>query len=133
MEMIIDFPGGASWTHISIRLQWQQISRLKRAERAWRPCRLRSFFRLSVLARGSVYLAFAVSEIFLQTVYALFNIRSVRMTGMLERIDLEIQVPPSFPPQYRSALMRSAELCKVKKTLERSPQFEIITKEVEPA
>src|SRR5574341_410019 len=51
-------------------------------------------------------------------------------TGMMEKIELEIQVPPSFPKQYHAALIRTAELCKVKKTLEHPPQFEILTKEV---
>ncbi len=54
-------------------------------------------------------------------------------TGMLEKIELEIQVPASFPKQYYNALIRSAELCKVKKTLENPPLFEIVTKEVETA
>lgn len=54
-------------------------------------------------------------------------------TGMMDRIDLEIQVPPSFPQQYHAALVRSAELCKVKKTLENPPSFEVTTKVVEPA
>lgn len=52
-------------------------------------------------------------------------------TGMVEKVDLEIQVPPSFPKEYYSALVRSAELCKVKKTLERPPQFEVVAKEIE--
>jgi putative redox protein len=52
-------------------------------------------------------------------------------TGLTDRIELEIQVPPSFPKQYHDALIRTAELCKVKKTLENPPQFEIVTKEVE--
>lgn len=55
------------------------------------------------------------------------------MTGMMDRIDLEIQVPPTFPEQYHAALVRSAELCKVKKTLENPPSFEVTTKVVEPA
>lgn len=53
-------------------------------------------------------------------------------SGMIEKIDLEIQVPPSFPAQYYEALVRSAELCKVKKTLEQPPVFEVTTKLVEP-
>jgi len=53
--------------------------------------------------------------------------------GMIEKIGLEIQVPPTFPKQYHSALIRSAELCKVKKTLEHPPAFEIMTREVEVA
>lgn len=48
-----------------------------------------------------------------------------------EKIELEIQVPPAFPKQYHKALIRSAELCKVKKTLENPPQFEITARELE--
>jgi ribosomal protein S12 methylthiotransferase accessory factor len=47
--------------------------------------------------------------------------------GMVDHIELEIQVPPGFPEQYLSALVRSADLCKVKKTLERPPSFDIKT------
>lgn len=54
-----------------------------------------------------------------------------RETGLMDKIDIEIQIPSSFPKQYHSALIRSAELCKVKKSLENPPQFEITTKEVE--
>ena len=56
-----------------------------------------------------------------------------KMTGMMDKIDLEIQVPPTFPPQYHEALVRSAELCKVKKTLEHPPVFQITTRMVETA
>jgi len=52
------------------------------------------------------------------------------MTGMVERIDLEIQVPPGFPEKYRPSLIRSAELCAVKKHFESPPQFAITTVEV---
>ena len=52
-------------------------------------------------------------------------------TGMIEKIDLEIQVPSSFPAQYYDALIRSAELYKVKKTLEHPPILEVKTKIVE--
>lgn len=48
-------------------------------------------------------------------------------TGMIEKIDLEIQVPPDFPEKYRPSLVRSAELCLVKKHLEKPPVFEVTT------
>ena len=54
-------------------------------------------------------------------------------SGMVSQVDLEIQVPPSFPEKYRPSLIRSAELCAVKKHLEQPPAFEITTKEVEMA
>ena len=48
-------------------------------------------------------------------------------TGMVERIDIEIHVPPTFPEKYRESLIRAAELCKVKKHLERPPLFNVTT------
>ena len=55
------------------------------------------------------------------------------MTGMVGKVDLEIQVPPSFPEKYRPSLVKSAELCAVKKHFEQPPSFNITTKEVELA
>lgn len=52
------------------------------------------------------------------------------MTGMIGKIELEIQVPPSFPEKYRPSLIKSAELCAVKKHMENPPKFDITTKEV---
>ena len=59
------------------------------------------------------------------------RIHSNPTTGMADKIDLEIQVPSSFPKEYYNALIHSAELCKVKKTIEQPPQFEIVTKEIQ--
>ena len=52
------------------------------------------------------------------------------MTGMTNKVELEIQVPPTFPEKYRAALIHSAELCAVKKHIENPPEFEITTREV---
>ena len=59
--------------------------------------------------------------------------KSNPFSGMVEQIDLEIQVPPEFPEKYRPALIRAAELCAVKKHFENPPKFEIFTQEVEMA
>ena len=48
-------------------------------------------------------------------------------TGMIDQIDIEIIVPQSFPEKYRDSLIRSAELCKVKKHLEFPPTINITT------
>jgi putative redox protein len=55
------------------------------------------------------------------------RINHSQVTGMVETIGLEIQVPPGFPEKYRDALIHSAELCTVKKHLEKPPKFEITT------
>lgn len=54
-------------------------------------------------------------------------------TGMIQQIDIEIVLPATFPAQYREALIRAAELCKVKKHLEKPPVFHIQTVISEPA
>jgi ribosomal protein S12 methylthiotransferase accessory factor len=48
-------------------------------------------------------------------------------TGLIGTIEMEIQVPPEFPEKYRESLIRSAQLCAVKKHLENPPSFEIRT------
>ncbi|MFZ5821247.1 MAG: OsmC family protein [Chloroflexota bacterium] len=55
------------------------------------------------------------------------------MTGLVSKVDLEIQVPPTFPEKYRPSLIRSAELCAVKKHFEQPPVFDVTTREVELA
>jgi ribosomal protein S12 methylthiotransferase accessory factor len=47
--------------------------------------------------------------------------------GKIETIRLEIQVPSTFPEKYYGALVRAANLCSVKKTLDRPPAFEVET------
>ena len=56
------------------------------------------------------------------------RIHSDELSGLVDKIDLEIQVPPTFPEKYRDSLIRSAELCAVKKHLENPPKFDISTK-----
>ncbi|MCK5054696.1 MAG: OsmC family protein [Anaerolineales bacterium] len=51
-------------------------------------------------------------------------------TGMIGQIDLEIQIPEDFPEKYKDALIRSAELCAVKKHFDDPPRFNIYTESV---
>jgi len=48
-------------------------------------------------------------------------------TGMISTVNLDIQLPPEFPEKYRTAVIRSADQCAVKKHLETPPQFVIST------
>jgi ribosomal protein S12 methylthiotransferase accessory factor len=52
-------------------------------------------------------------------------------THMTERIDLEIQVPPTFPAKYYDSLVRAAQLCSVKKHLEQPPTIDVFTRVVD--
>ena len=48
-------------------------------------------------------------------------------TGLVAKVELDIQVPASFPEKYHAALVRSAEQCAVKKLIESPPRFELRT------
>jgi ribosomal protein S12 methylthiotransferase accessory factor len=46
---------------------------------------------------------------------------------LVEKVELEIQVPPSFPKKYHQALVRSADQCLVKQQIANPPEFDIHT------
>ncbi len=54
------------------------------------------------------------------------------LTHMVEKITLDIQLPPDFPEKYKEAVVRAAELCAVKKHLENPPAFEVYASVGEP-
>ena len=49
-------------------------------------------------------------------------------THMINKINIEIQVPEDFPDNYKNAVIKSAGLCAVKKHLEKPPRIDINVK-----
>lgn len=45
----------------------------------------------------------------------------------IEKIVIEILVPPSFPEKYHGALQKVADQCAVKKAIMNPPKFEVMT------
>jgi putative redox protein len=132
MEMMIDFPGGAKVNaHFgSFTVSTDQPPAGGGEGSAPTPFEI---FLASIGTCAGIYVSGFCQQrgIPMDGIHIIQRSHSNRVTGLVEKIELEIQIPPSFPKQYVSALIRSAELCKVKKTLEQPPQFEIVTKEVE--
>ena len=48
-------------------------------------------------------------------------------TGVLRRVEIDVEVPPSFPEKYHEALVRVADQCAVKKAIQAQPVFEVRT------
>ncbi|MBN1247062.1 MAG: OsmC family protein [Anaerolineae bacterium] len=48
-------------------------------------------------------------------------------THMVKEVALHIDLPEGFPDKYRAALIKSAELCAVKRHLEQPPAFKVVT------
>ena len=49
------------------------------------------------------------------------------LTGLVGKVLLDIQLPPEFPEKYKTAVIRAADQCAVKKHFEQPPQFEVFT------
>lgn len=48
-------------------------------------------------------------------------------TRLVESISLDIKLPKDFPEKYKSAVIRAAEQCKVKKHFEHPPKIQVTT------
>jgi len=46
---------------------------------------------------------------------------------MIIKMTIVIQLPPDFPQKYKNAVIKSVNLCAVKKHIEDPPDFEVIT------
>jgi ribosomal protein S12 methylthiotransferase accessory factor len=44
-------------------------------------------------------------------------------TGVLERVAIDVHLPPGFPERYRDALVRVVDQCSVKRAIQAQPQF----------
>ena len=124
MEMIIDFPGGsrvdAHFGPFTVATDQPPVAS------APSPFEV---FLASIGTCAGIYVVGFCNQRGLSTegIRIVEKINHSRLTGMVEMIGLEIQVPPDFPEKYRDSLIRSAELCAVKKHLEKPPRFEITT------
>jgi ribosomal protein S12 methylthiotransferase accessory factor len=128
MEMRIDFPGGARVNasfgpHTIITDQDGSA-----------PTPFATFLASLGTCAGIYVLGFCQQRgLPTEGIQIMQRIRQNPFTGMVDKIDLEIQVPPSFPERYHEALVRSASLCAVKKHMENPPQFDVYTKTTQPA
>jgi ribosomal protein S12 methylthiotransferase accessory factor len=134
MEMVIDFPGGARVdAHFDpFTVQTDQPPSGGGTGSAPTPFAL---FLTSIGTCAGIYVLGFCKQRGLPTegIRIIQRMHSDPATGMVAKIDLEIQAPPTFPEKYLPSLVKSAELCAVKKHLEHPPKFEIFTKTVETA
>lgn len=128
MEMMIDFPGGERVdAHFGpFAVQTDQPPAMTA------PTPFATFLASIGTCAGIYVLSFCRQRgLPAEGIRILQRMHTDRMTGMVGKIDLEIQVPATFPEKYLPSLVRSAELCAVKKHFERPPDFEIYTQVVE--
>ena len=113
-------------------LPFQPTNPLSAAERVLHPPHSILFWRPSVPVPGIYVLGFCRQRgLPTKGIRILERPHRNQMTGMVEQIELEIQVPASFPEKYRPSLIKLAELCAVKKHLEHPPHFDVFVKSSE--
>jgi putative redox protein len=118
MEILIDFPAGA---RVDAHFGNFTVS-TDQPPTACAPTPFEIFLSSVGTCAGVHVLGFCKQRnLPVQDVRIVERIHTNPATGMVEKIDLEIQVPPTFPRKYRDSLIRSAELCAVKKHLENPP------------
>jgi ribosomal protein S12 methylthiotransferase accessory factor len=132
MEMLIDFPGGdrvdAHFGPYTVLTDQTHPN----GEPGSAPAPF-SLFLASIATCAGIYVLGFCKQRNLPTQGLKLIQRSHRnpMTGMVETVDIEIQTPPGFPEKYLPSLVRSAELCAVKKHIEKPPEFKVYTKTAE--
>ena len=127
MEMIIDFPGGS---RVDAHFGTFTVA-TDQPPAASAPSPFEVFLSSIGTCAGIYVLGFCKQRnLPTDGIRIIERINHNPLTGMLEMVGLEIQVPPEFPEKYRASLIHSAELCAVKKTIEKPPKFEITTKVV---
>ena len=130
MEIVVDFPGGkkvdAHFLDFTVKTDQPSSSGPGEA-----PSPFNLFLSSLGTCAGIYVLGFCQQRgLPSEGIRIIQRMHKDSMSGMIGKIDLEIQVPQSFPEKYRPSLIRSAELCAVKKHMEKPPQFEITTREV---
>jgi ribosomal protein S12 methylthiotransferase accessory factor len=130
MEMLIDFPGGAR-----VDAHFGQFTvRTDQPPAAPAPTPFATFLASIGTCAGIYVLGFCQQRgLPTEGIRIIQRMHSNPFSGMVEKIDLEIQVPPTFPEKYRPSLIRSAELCAVKKHFENPPKIDVTAKEVATA
>jgi putative redox protein len=134
MEMVIDFPGGARVdAHFGPYTVKTDQPPMGGGEGS-APTPFAVFLSSIGTCAGIYVLGFCrqrgLSTDGIRIVQRVHNDPASRMVGTVE---VEIQVPPDFPEKYHESLVRSAELCAVKKHLEKPPQFDVFTRQVSVA
>jgi len=134
MEMMIDFPGGARvdahFGPYTVNTDQPSMG----GGQGSAPTPFAVFLASLGTCAGIYVLGFCQQRgISAEGVRIMQRMHSNPFTRMVEKVELEIQVPPDFPEKYYDALVRSAEQCAVKKHFENPPTFEIFTQAVEVA
>jgi ribosomal protein S12 methylthiotransferase accessory factor len=126
MEMMISFPGNkkVDSTYKGFTVHTDQPVSEGGENTAPSPFDL---FLASIGTCAGIYVSSFCSERQIDTadLRLILGFSANAVTGMVEQIDIQIKLPSGFPEKYKAAVIRTAEMCFVKKHLSAPPQFHV--------
>ncbi len=126
MEMEINFPGGkkVNSTYKGFTVETDQAKDEGGEGTAPEPYDL---FLASIGTCAGIYVASFCQQREIDTSLLKLTLefdRSVK-TNLIEEIRIRIHLPPEFPAKYQKAIIRTAELCTVKRNIATPPRFAV--------
>ena len=126
MEMLINFPGGkrVTSTYKGFTVKTDQPQSEGGDGSAPEPYDL---FLSSMGTCAGVYIVYFCESRDIPTDGISMTLRFGRneKSHLMEKIAIEIHLPPAFPDKYRKAVIRAAEMCTVKRTLSHPPEIQV--------
>jgi len=130
MDMIIDFPGGAR-----VDAHFGPFTvKTDQPPYAEAPTPFATFLASIGTCAGIYVLGFCQQRGIPTTgIRIKQSLRVNPLTRLVSDIDLDIQLPPTFPEKYKKAVVRAADQCAVKQHFLQPPTITVNTSTVEPA
>ena len=129
MEMQINFPGGkhVTSTYKGFTVETDQPQSEGGNGSAPEPYDL---FLSAIGTCAGVYIVYFCESRDIPTGDISMTLRFERneKSHLMEKIAIEIHLPPAFPDKYRKAVIRAAEMCTVKRNLVHPPEILVTTK-----
>ncbi len=127
MDMVIDFPGGlrvdANFGPYTVPTDQPMPYGSGSA-----PTPFATFLASIGTCAGIYVLSFCRQRgISTEGVRIVQTLESDPRSGLVGKVNLDIQVPPEFPEKYKTAVIRAADQCAVKKHFEHPPQIDVFT------
>ena len=126
-EMNVFFPGGKKVysTHKGFTVETDQRVKAGGAGSAPEPYDL---FLASLGTCAGVYVVYFCEErgIDISDLKMTVSFEKNEKTHLVETVRIHMDLPPGFPKKYKTAVVRAAELCTVKKNLAAPPRFEVV-------
>lgn len=124
MEMAINFPGGkrVNATYKGFTVKTDQPKSEGGEDSAPEPYDL---FLSSIGTCAGVYIVYFCESRDIPTEEITMTLRFDRneTSHLMEKIAIDIHLPPDFPQKYKKAVIRAAQMCTVKRNLAHPPEI----------